>query len=127
MRTSFLLSESRRREPAKARILGGLLMDATIAAMLAALLLAGVFELVDVPCPKGSHEPQLSVANDGRVALAWGNDEAIHCCIGAPGKNEEFQRDQLVAKGLKFSVGMRRGPRVALLEDGRVVVTAIGG
>ncbi len=95
--------------------------------MIAALLLAGAFELVDVPCGKGSHEPQLSVANDGRVALAWGNEESIHCCVGAPGKNEEFQRDQLVAKGLQFSVGMRRGPRVALLEGERVVVSAIGG
>lgn len=94
--------------------------------MIASLLLLSALELVPVPCAKGSHEPQLSVGADGHVALAWGTPEALFCCAGAPDA-KGFQDVREVARGLRFSVGMRRGPRVALLPGDQVVISAIGG
>jgi len=94
--------------------------------MIASLLLMSALELLPVSCAKGGHEPQLSVGADGHVALAWGTPEALFCCVGAPDA-KGFQSVREVARGLRYAVGMRRGPRVALLPGDHVVISAIGG
>jgi hypothetical protein len=94
--------------------------------MFASLLLLSAIELLPVPCAKGGHEPQLSVGADGHVALAWGTPDVLFCCVGAVDA-QGFQSVREVARGLRFAVGMRRGPRVALLPGDQVVISAIGG
>jgi len=91
-----------------------------------ALLLVGL-ELFPVPCGKGAREPQLSVGANGNVALAWGEKGEIHYCIGAPPAQAGFGGVQTLSKKLRYAVGMRRGPRIALLDEDRVVLTVIGG
>ena len=91
-----------------------------------AVLILSLAQQVSVPCPQGAREPQLSVGADGHVALGWGTAEALYCCYGEPG-SESFHIVHRVAHDLRFAIGMRRGPRVAIFEGDHVVMTAIGG
>ena len=94
--------------------------------MIASLLLS-VLQQIAVPCQPGSREPQLAVGSDGHVALAWADKGVIRCCYGAPDEQREFLGVHGMVEKLRYSVGMRRGPRVALLDGDHVVLTAIGG
>ena len=100
--------------------------------MIAALLLCvaqkpSPYTEFGVPCPKGSHEPQISVGTNGHVALAWGTRERISCCYGDPADQASFQRVHTMPEKLSYSVGMRRGPRIEILTGDQIVLTAIGG
>jgi len=95
--------------------------------MIASALFLSLAQQVLVPCGKGAREPQISVGADGHVALAWGSNGDIHCCAGDPEDRMRFAHVRSVSRNLRYSVGMRRGPRVALLDGDQVVLTVIGG
>jgi hypothetical protein len=95
--------------------------------MLACALLLSVLQQVVVPCKPGARQPQLSVGTDGHVALAWAAKGELYCCYGEPGDQQNFLRVHHMYEKLRYSVGLRRGPRVALLDGDHVVLTAIGG
>jgi len=92
--------------------------------MIACAVLLCVLQEIAVPCKPGARQPQLSVGADGHVALAWGTKGALECSYGDP---EKLSGAQTLPGKLRYSVGMRRGPRVAILDGDHVVVTAIGG
>ena len=94
--------------------------------MIASLLLS-VLQQIVVPSKPDAHQPQLSVAADGHVALAWAEKGVIRCCFGAPDDQSKFLIVHGMVPKMSYSVGMRRGPRVAILDGDQVVLTAIGG
>src|SRR5262245_1384373 len=97
--------------------------------MIACALLLSVVQQIQLPCKPGAREPQLSVGSNGHVALAWGDRGVIRICFGAPDDPRNFMRvhGMYTKEKLQYSVGMRRGPRLAMLADDHIVLTAIGG
>lgn len=97
--------------------------------MFACALMLSVLEQIQVPCKPGAREPQLSVGADGHVALAWADRGVIRVCFGAPEDRQHFfgVHGMWTEKKLQYAVGMRRGPRLALLAKDHIVLTAIGG
>jgi len=95
--------------------------------MIVGALLLSLAQQVPVPFGKGAREPQISVGADGHVALAWGSKGDIHWCAGDPKDRMRFAHVRSVSRNLRYSVGMRRGPRIALLDKDQVVLTVIGG
>jgi BNR repeat-like domain len=70
-------------------------------------------------------QPQLAVSNDNVVHLVFGSENRIYHCTSAD-EGRTFGEPILVGGLKSLSLGMRRGPRVAMTEKA-VVVTAIGG
>jgi len=69
-------------------------------------------------------EPQLAVADDGSVLVAYGRGSEILCRRLQSGK--EVSETSLVTNAGKLSLGMRRGPRIA--RNGKyATITAIIG
>jgi hypothetical protein len=95
--------------------------------MIACAVLLSVLQQIPVPCKPGAREPQLSVGADGHVALAWAEKGVLRVCYGAPDDQNNFLRVHGMVEKLRYSVGMRRGPRVAILDGDHIVLTAIGG
>jgi hypothetical protein len=95
--------------------------------MIAALLLVSLAQELATPAKPGARQPQLSVGADGHVALAWGAPGGLQCCFGDTDDPEKFGTVHNLSSKLRLSVGMRRGPRIALLDGDAVVLTAIGG
>ena len=73
----------------------------------------------------GARQPQVAVADGGRVFVAFGAGDAIRCVASADG-GKTFGPPAEVGTGGVLALGMRRGPRVAA-PRGAVVVTAVAG
>jgi hypothetical protein len=70
-------------------------------------------------------QPQLAVDTNGGLHLVFGSGSRIYHCLSLDG-GQTFA-DSVAVGGARFlSLGMRRGPRVAVTRDS-IVVTAIGG
>ena len=70
-------------------------------------------------------QPQAAVARSGNVHLVYGvTGKIFHCCSTDEGVSFEKPREAFQVSNL--SLGMRRGPRVAI-TDTALVVTVIGG
>lgn len=91
-----------------------------------ALLFAFVAEIPN-PTKPGARQPQLSVGADGHIALAWADKDVIRCTYGDPDDGKSLWSVHGMAEKQRYSVGMRRGPRIAILDGDHVVLTAIGG
>lgn len=70
-------------------------------------------------------QPQAAIDEQGQVYIAYGSKNEIYCSISADGGNS-YSDPVLVGQVKNLSLGMRRGPRIAV-ADGTVVVSAIGG
>lgn len=70
-------------------------------------------------------QPQLAVNSDNAVHLVFGSDSQIYHCVST-NLGETFSAPVLVGEMKFLSLGMRRGPRVAVAKD-TITVTAIGG
>jgi hypothetical protein len=70
-------------------------------------------------------QPQAVVAADGGVHLVYGvGDEVFYCRSNDAGAS--FSRPKAAIRTDNMSLGMRRGPRVAVAKDA-IVISAIGG
>jgi hypothetical protein len=70
-------------------------------------------------------QPQLALAADHSLHLAFGSDKEIYYCSAREGE-AKFSAPKKVAGPGEFALGMRRGPRIAVAGD-TIVITAIGG
>jgi hypothetical protein len=70
-------------------------------------------------------QPQIAVADDGTIHLAYGADGRMLYCQIAPSASIEPESIRLPTSGV-ISLGMRRGPRIASSKSG-VCVTLIAG
>jgi BNR repeat protein len=70
-------------------------------------------------------QPQLAVSADKVVHLVFGSENQIYSCLSTD-EGRSFSKPILVGQLKSLSLGMRRGPRVAIAGDS-VVVSAIGG
>lgn len=70
-------------------------------------------------------QPQAAVADDGTVHLVYGvGDEVVHC--QSTGSGESFTPPKAAFRTANMSLGMRRGPRLAIAGS-NLVISAIGG
>jgi len=69
-------------------------------------------------------QPQVAIDSRGRIYVAFGRGSTVRLAASSDGGKTFDVND--VASVASLSLGMRRGPRVAVTEDS-VVVTAIGG
>lgn len=70
-------------------------------------------------------QPQACIGPDGSVHLVFGVGSAVHYCHSSDG-GVTFEPAKMAFQVENMSLGMRRGPRVAVAERS-IVVTAIGG
>lgn len=70
-------------------------------------------------------QPQVAIATDGAVHLVYGIADAVYHTQSTDG-GRSFSLPELAFRCPNMSLGMRRGPRLAVVK-GEVVVTAIGG
>ena len=70
-------------------------------------------------------QPQAAIDDQGQVHIAYGSKNEIYCSTSADG-GKSYSDPVLVGQVKNLSLGMRRGPRIAV-ADGTVVVSAIGG
>ena len=82
-------------------------------------------EPVIVASGNGAKQPQAAVATDGKVHLIYGSGESVFYCQSTD-EGATFAKPQEAFRAANMSLGMRRGPRIAVTGD-TVVVTAIGG
>lgn len=74
-------------------------------------------------------EPQVAVGAQGRVVVTFGAGDAVYCAASSD-SGKTFAPPVLVASSPTghLSLGMRRGPRIALADGGKtVVITATYG
>ena len=72
---------------------------------------------------RGAREPQLAVDARGRIFVAFGVGDSIRVAVSEDG-GRTFSTSAVGTGGV-LSLGMRRGPRVAVAGDS-VVVSAVG-
>ena len=72
----------------------------------------------------GARQPQVAVDDGGRIYVAYGRGNEVHCAVSRDG-GRTFAVGTVGAPPT-LALGMRRGPRVAATEAS-VIVTAIGG
>jgi hypothetical protein len=73
---------------------------------------------------RDARQPQAAVDADGGIHVVFGSGDSIYYCQSDDGTT--YSSPTLVSAAGKLSLGMRRGPRVAV-TDQTVVVTAIAG
>ncbi len=71
-----------------------------------------------------NRQPQLASAGR-RIAMTYGSGNAIYF-VGSPDAGKTWTRPILVSESGIVSLGMRRGPRVAISQEA-IVITAIAG
>jgi hypothetical protein len=71
---------------------------------------------------RGAAQPQVAVAQSGRIHVAFGNGNAIYHAASADGRS--FSAPVKVAELPKLALGMRRGPRI-IATDKVIAITAI--
>jgi hypothetical protein len=82
-------------------------------------------ELARGTTPKGPQQPQLAVEENGVIHVVYGvGDEVVHGRSADGGMS--FSRVAELSFGRVMSLGMRRGPRIAVAQ-GSICITAIGG
>ena len=74
---------------------------------------------------KAPKQPQAAVATDGTVHLVYGSGDAVFHCRSTDG-GLSFEKPKEAFRTSNLSLGMRRGPRIAVANK-TLVVTAIGG
>lgn len=70
-------------------------------------------------------QPQMAVGPDNAVHLVFGSGSRIYHCLSLDA-GQTFSDPTVVGEVRFLSLGMRRGPRLAVTKD-TIVVTAIGG
>lgn len=70
-------------------------------------------------------QPQAVIDSRGKAHVVFGDGEAVFYCQSADG-GKTFSKPNQAFSVANMSLGMRRGPRVAIAND-NIVVTAIGG
>lgn len=71
----------------------------------------------------GAKQPQLTIAQNGDVLVAFGTSNSIYC-VRSIDNGKSFGSPQLVATVPKLALGMRRGPRIVATADA-VVISAV--
>lgn len=79
-----------------------------------------IFDGTGADMPK---QPQVCMSNDGVAHLTFGVGDGVYYCRADQGK---FNKPQMAFRVPNMSLGMRRGPRIAVTSKS-VVITAIGG
>src|SRR5687767_2274105 len=107
-------------------------MISTISALSLGLLspahLADRLQVVNVTPPgvlMDAREPQVAVASSGKVFVTYGAGNAVYCSTSSD-SGRTYGPPIKVAEAGVLSLGMRRGPRIAVAGDS-VVITAIYG
>lgn len=95
----------------------------TCVAIIAVALLAPKFSAARTEIPDAA-QPQLATAADGRVWLTYGREGAVFVAVSNDG-GATFGSASKLPSPSKVMVGMRRGPRIAVLGD-RVTITVVG-
>jgi len=101
-----------------------------------ALLFGGKIQTVTLQTPEGARQPQIAVRDmdyvdsngpqiAGHVFVTFGTSTAVHVSI-SPDSGASFGLSRKVADVTSLSLGMRRGPRIAVAGNS-VVITAIAG
>jgi hypothetical protein len=72
---------------------------------------------------RGAIQPQVAVAPNGNVFVAFGKDLAVYCTVSTDGA-KTFRPPVKVATLPKLALGMRRGPRIVASRE-RVAISAI--
>ena len=72
-----------------------------------------------------AREPQIAVAENGTIYIAFGAGDAVYCSVSRDGGGT-FAAPVKVAETGKLALGMRRGPRIALAGK-TVVISAVYG
>jgi hypothetical protein len=75
--------------------------------------------------PTAPKQPQVAVFTDGTVHLVYGSGDSVFHCRSTDG-GSSFEKPKEAFRVSHLSLGMRRGPRVAVTKDA-LVVTVIGG
>ncbi|MBI1347322.1 exo-alpha-sialidase [bacterium] len=70
-------------------------------------------------------QPQLAVSSDGTIHITYGVNDRVFYCQSKDG-GTTFSQPQVACTCPNLSLGMRRGPRIAI-SQGVPVITAIGG
>ena len=73
----------------------------------------------------GAKEPQAAAEASGRVAITFGQGDAVYCTV-SENSGLKYNPPVKVSEAGKLSLGMRRGPRVAL-SGKNIVISAIYG
>jgi hypothetical protein len=82
-------------------------------------------EAVSIVTQAAARQPQLAIDATGGVHLVFGAESSLFYCRSTDGA-KSFSQPVEVAHAKALSLGMRRGPRIAVAKD-TVVVTAIAG
>jgi hypothetical protein len=91
-----------------------------------AFALAGdTIELARGVAPQHPQQPQLAVDSKGAIHVVFGIGDEIHYCRSDDG-GKSFAEPIALSTVHAMSLGMRRGPRIAV-TDSAICVTAIGG
>ncbi|MES2462694.1 MAG: sialidase family protein [Armatimonadota bacterium] len=77
----------------------------------------------DAPAFKEAREPQVAVGDNNRVYIAFGAGDTLYCAVSQDG-GKSYASPVKVGQAGSLSLGMRRGPRIAITKDA-VVVSAI--
>jgi hypothetical protein len=96
-----------------------------IVCFLGLLRLAGGQEAVTIEAPSGACQPQVSIDASGVVHLIFGADDQIFYTRSADA-GVTYRKPTRVAQLESLALGMRRGPRIAVVGDA-IVISAIGG
>ncbi len=70
-------------------------------------------------------QPQACIGSDGSVHLVYGVGDKVHYSFSKD-SGQSFGPQQVAFQVPNMSLGMRRGPRIAVTKNG-IVVTAVGG
>src|SRR5688500_13812436 len=72
---------------------------------------------------EGAKQPQITIGEKGKVFVVFGKENGIYICQRDEGAGE-FSPPTQIAEVPKLALGMRRGPRVAVVGE-VLTVTAI--
>lgn len=82
-------------------------------------------EVVSIETSVGAHQPQVVVDTEGRIHLTFGSKGSILYTFSTD-QGASYAKPTEVAALKALSLGMRRGPRIAVAGQS-IVITAIGG
>lgn len=71
-------------------------------------------------------DPQAAIDDDGRIYVVYGDGNVIRCAVSTDATGSKFQKPATIHDRGVLSIGMRRGPRIAI-SGGSIVVTAVVG
>jgi hypothetical protein len=71
-------------------------------------------------------DPQAAIDDAGLIYVVYGNGDAIRCAVSTDATGSKFQKPVTIHDRGVLSIGMRRGPRIAISRRS-IVVTAVVG